>query len=153
MTPLEIPSPSVRTATELAPAKDAVNAVSALPSPPHSARVSISGLGQALSKTDKAQGRYKDIDDSDLPDATKQLLRMIRDLRQMLEQLTQELQRIQADKIMPAEAKRIRLLQLNAQMSAVNGALIQATQKLASMMRDTKMDQSQQMTAGQLALR
>lgn len=153
MTPLEMLSPVVRPATGLAPIEHQADADTARPAPPLSTRVSISGHGQALSKAGGAQGRYKDIDDSDLPDEVKHLLRMIRDLRQMLERLAQELQQVQADGIMSAETKRVRLLQLQAQMSAVNGALMQATQKLASMMQETKLDSSQQMMPGHLALR
>ena len=83
----------------------------------------------------------------------KRLLRMIRELREKLAKLVQELQAVQADQHMPHEIKRNRLLQLQAQMSALNGAMLTATRKLASMMRDLQLDQAQQMTAGQLALR
>lgn len=152
MAPLEIPSVSVRPTSGLASNEGSNSIGSADIVSKSSTQVSISGLGQTLSKTGEAQGRYKDIDDSDLPDTVKQLLRMIRDLRLMLNQLAQELQQLQLDKAMPAEAKRIRLLQLNAQMSSVNGALIQATQKMASLMRDIKLDANQQMAAAQLAL-
>lgn len=152
MTPLEMFSSVVRPAAGLAPAESKIDSNNRQPAPPLSTRVSISSPGQALSKAGGAQGRYQDIEDSGLPDTVKHLLRMIRDLRQMLERLAQELQQVQADGAMSAETKRVRLLQLQAQMSAVNGTLIQATQKLTSLMRDTKLDRGQQMMAGHLAL-
>src|SRR5690606_40718157 len=98
-------------------------------------------------------GRYQDIEDSDLPEAVKNLLRMIRDLRAKLAQLMRELRAVQADDSMNPEARRIRLQQIQAQMSALNGALIAATQKLAALMRDIRLGKEQQMAAAQLALR
>lgn len=152
MTPLEMLSPVVRPAADLAPAEKQTN-YSKLPSaPPMSTRISISGSGQALSKAGGADGRYEDINNSDLPSGVKHLLRMIRDLRLMLNKLAQELQAVRADQIMSAETKRVRLLQIQAQLSAVNGALMQAAQKLASMVHDSKLDSGQQMMAGHLAL-
>ncbi|MGB6240916.1 MAG: hypothetical protein WBF69_00365 [Castellaniella sp.] len=153
MIPLEALSSALRPVVDRAAADSPVASGGAhLLPPPLSAQSSISGLGQLLSKTHGAKSRYQDIEDSDLPDGVKNLLRAIRDLRETLNRLMRELQQIQADKQMPAEAKRTRLLQLQAQISSVNGALIQTTQKLASMLRNMKLDQAQQMTAGQLAL-
>jgi CHASE3 domain sensor protein len=78
---------------------------------------------------------------------------MIRDLRAKLAQLMRELRAVQADDSMNPEARRIRLQQIQAQMSALNGALIAATQKLAALMRDIRLGKGQQMAAAQLALR
>ncbi|MHA3901999.1 hypothetical protein ACTPOE_00085 [Castellaniella sp. WN] len=126
--------------------------------PPASARTSISDLGRALSgvasrTSSNAANRYQDIDDSDLPDAVKSLLRMIRDLRERLAELARELQAVQADENMDPEAKRARLRQIQAQMGTLNGALVSATQKLSSLMREMKLDKAQQLAAAQLALR
>ncbi|WP_323016677.1 hypothetical protein [Castellaniella sp.] len=155
MMPLEALSSVLPAATDHSPAeRKTVAGVTHLAPPlsPLSAQSSISNLGRTLSKTGAVQSRYQDIEDSDLPDGAKSLLRMIRDLREMLNRLARELQQVQADKQMPAETKRVRLLQLQAQISAVNSALVQATQKLASLIRNASLDQAQQMTAGQLAL-
>jgi hypothetical protein len=100
-----------------------------------------------------ASGRYKDIDDSDLPDTVKHLLRMIRELREKLAKLAQELNDVQNDRHMNPDTRRTRLLQIQAQISALNGAMLTATRKLAGMLRDLKLDQAQQMSAAQLALR
>ncbi|WP_323000186.1 hypothetical protein [Castellaniella sp.] len=152
MNPLEALSSALHPVTRSAsPEGRAVSGVTQL-EPPSWFQDSISDLGRALSRTAQARGTDRDIEDSDLPDAVKSLLRMIRDLRRMLDRLMQELQQVQADEVMSADTKRSRLLQLQAQISAANGALIGATQKLASMLRDMKLDQAQQMTAGQLAL-
>lgn len=119
-------------------------------------RASISDLGRTMSKAASGsvatRNRYQDIDDSDLPETVKHLLRMIRDLRERLAELARELQAIQADESLDPETRRTRLLSLRAQMSALNGALMSATQKLASLMRDMRLDQAQQMSAAQLAL-
>ncbi|MGB6007346.1 hypothetical protein [Castellaniella sp.] len=120
-------------------------------------RSSISDLGRALSAASSkvassASNRYRDIDDSDLPDAVKNLLRMIRDLREKLAELARDLRETQADEGMDPEVKRTRLRQIQAQMSALNGALMAATQKLSSLMREMKLDKEQQMSAAQLAL-
>ncbi|MFC4447400.1 hypothetical protein [Castellaniella denitrificans] len=126
--------------------------------PPASVRSSISDLGRALSQVasrnaSNASDRDQDIDDSDLPDAVKNLLRMIRDLRERLAELARELQAVQTDEGMDPELRRARLLRIRAQMGTLNGALVAATQKLSSLMREMKLDKSQQMTAAQLALR
>lgn len=123
-----------------------------------SSKTSISDLGRALfqmsSKTaSSASKRNQDIDDSDLPDSVKSLLRMIRELRDKLAELARQLQEVQADQHMNPEVKRNRLLQLQAQMSALNGAMLMATRKLTSLMRDLKLDKAQQMSAAQLALK
>ncbi|MFC4296878.1 hypothetical protein ACFO0J_02330 [Castellaniella hirudinis] len=123
-----------------------------------SAKASISDLGRALShmssKTaSSASKRNQDIDDSDLPDSVKTLLRMIRELREKLAELARELQEVQADPHMNPEVKRSRLLQLQAQMSALNGAMLMASRKLTSLMRDLKLDKAQQISAAQLALK
>lgn len=152
MIPLEALSSALPSVAERAPTEGKAASGHVHLASPLSAQTSISNLGHALSNTNTPKNRHKDIEDSDLPDHVKSLLRMIRDLRQTLERLMRELQQIRADKQMPDETRRIRLLQLQAQVSAVNGALIQATQKLADMIRDAKLDQAQQMTAGQLAL-
>ena len=126
------------------------------PDAPASSRASISDLGRAMSLaasgSTATRSRYRDIDDSDLPDAVKHLLRMIRDLRERLAELARELQAVQADDRLDPEVKHARLLQIQAQMSSLNGALVSATQKLASLMRDMQLDQAQQMSAAQLAL-
>ena len=123
---------------------------------PASSRASISDLGRTLSRASPVSagtpGRYRDIDDSDLPETVKHLLRMIRDLRERLAELVRDLQAVQADESLDPETRRTRLLQLRAQMSALNGALMSATQKLASLMRGMQLDQAQQMSAAQLAL-
>jgi len=123
-----------------------------------SSRPSISDLGRALSRVSSrnasgASNRDQDIDDSELPDAVKNLLRMIRDLRERLAELARELRAVQADEGMDPEVKRARLLQIRAQMGALNGALVSATQKLSGLMREMKLDKAQQMTAAQLALK
>ncbi|CAM5196185.1 hypothetical protein CDEN61S_01853 [Castellaniella denitrificans] len=78
---------------------------------------------------------------------------MIRDLRERLAELARELQAVQTDEGMDPELMRARLLRIRAQMGTLNGALVAATQKLSSLMREMKLDKSQQMTAAQLALR
>ncbi len=123
-----------------------------------SSKSSISDLGRALAEMStktsaSASRRHQDIDDSDLPDAVKNLLRMIRDLRERLAELARELQAVQTDEGMDPELRRARLLRIRAQMGTLNGALVAATQKLSSLMREMKLDKSQQMTAAQLALR
>ncbi|GAA0222662.1 hypothetical protein GCM10009125_09640 [Castellaniella daejeonensis] len=153
--PLSSALPSV---APLTPMGAKAMAGGALANPPSSAQPAISSLGRALFEAasgtqSSATGRYQDIEDSDLPEAVKNLLRMIRDLRAKLAQLMRELRAVQADDSMNPEARRIRLQQIQAQMSALNGALIAATQKLAALMRDIRLGKGQQMAAAQLALR
>src|SRR5690606_25008733 len=59
----------------------------AAPEASSSSGTAISDLGRALSQassrtSSSASSRYQDIEDSDLPDSVKNLLRMIRELRE-----------------------------------------------------------------------
>ena len=91
--PLSSALPSV---APLTPMGAKAMAGGALANPPSSAQPAISSLGRALFEAasgtqSSATGRYQDIEDSDLPEAVKNLLRMIRDLRAKLAQLMREL--------------------------------------------------------------
>lgn len=127
------------------------------PDAPASSRASISDLGRAMSElpfrnASNVSSRYQDIDDSDLPDKIKHLLRMIRDLREKLAELARDLQAVQADEDMAPEAKRARLRQIQAQMGMLHTSLVSATQKLSSLVREMKLDKAQQMVASKLAM-
>lgn len=156
MNALEPLSFSALPAAGAAQAGGTADAVEKFLDAPRLSQPSISTLGRALSKaasgTAAGTSPYQDIEDSDLPDTVKHLLRMIRDLRERLAELTRELQAVQADETLSPDTKRTRMLQIRAQMSALNGALMTATRKLASLMREMQLDQAQQMSAAQLAL-
>ncbi|MGA0583602.1 MAG: hypothetical protein ACO2ER_06795 [Castellaniella sp.] len=156
MNPLDALTFSVPSAAGHARGGGKVSVETSFPDAAASSRTSISDLGRTMSKSASGsvatRSRYRDIDESDLPETIKHLLRMIRDLRARLAELERELRAVQADGSLDPETRRARLLPLRAQMSALNGALMSATQKLAGLMRDMRLDQAQQMSAAQLAL-
>ncbi|MGX5659908.1 hypothetical protein ACWKWV_09325 [Castellaniella ginsengisoli] len=156
MNPLDALTFSVPPAAGSARAGGKESVRAAFPDAVVSSRTSISDLGRAMSKSASGsvatRSRYRDIDESDLPETVKHLLRMIRDLRERLAELERELRAIQADGSLDPETRRARLLPLRAQMSALSGALMSATQKLAALMREMRLDQARQMSAAQLAL-
>lgn len=106
---------------------------------------SFSSLGKALSKTVEKSGEFQDIDDSGLPDAVKNILKIIRKLRQELAELSRMMQKVQADSHLDLEAKRVQFAQLQAQISEVNGALATASQMLADLLQNLKLGSTQAM--------
>ncbi|PAU87798.1 hypothetical protein CK507_09625 [Pseudomonas sp. WN033] len=113
-------------------------------------RVSLSQLGRELSA--KPDGKHKDIDDSDLPDSIKTLLKMIRELKLQIAIKLAELQELTADQSLDPEQKNARLQALRAELGGLNSALTSASNNLARLMRDQGLSSEQMQAAATLAL-
>lgn len=114
---------------------------------------SISDAGRALADAVGGARGSDDIEDSNLPDQIKSVLRHIRELRRMLEQLVLQLRQVQADARMEILVRRAREQQLQARISTYNAAMIAAMHKLNSLMNRVGLDSAQKMATVRLALK
>ncbi|UII74386.1 hypothetical protein LVW35_21165 [Pseudomonas sp. HN11] len=94
--------------------------------------VTISGAGLQAARNDA----NKDIDDSDLKDNIKQLLKMIRELKKQLEDKMAELAAAMADTSMTPEARQARIAGLQSDVTSLQGALATTQTQLAKAMKD-----------------
>ncbi|MBD9484232.1 hypothetical protein IB229_14700 [Pseudomonas sp. PDM14] len=109
-------------------------------------RVTLSELGRARS-TEK----NKDIDDSDLPDTVKDLLKMIRSLKQQLAAKQAELDALMAAQNLD-DSRRTKTEALQTEINSLQSALTGANASLIKAMRDAGLSPEQMQTAGTLAL-
>lgn len=110
-------------------------------------RVTLSELGRARSTEEN-----KDIDESDLPDTIKDLLKMIRALKQQLAAKQAELEALMADQNLDAESRKTKTEALQTEINSLQGALSSANANLVKAMRDAGLSPEQMQVAGSLAL-
>ncbi|AQT95825.1 MULTISPECIES: hypothetical protein [Pseudomonas] len=94
--------------------------------------VTISGAGLQAARNDA----NKDIDDSNLSDSVKQLLKMIRELKKQLEDKMAELAAAMADTSMTPEARQARVAGLQSDVTSLQAALATTQTQLAKAMKD-----------------
>ncbi len=114
--------------------------------------VDISSAGRTLAagKPADPSSRNSDIDNSNLPDTAKQLLKRIRQLRDELARKQQELQEVAASQNLSAEQKQMRMAALNQAISSLSGAMASTSAALVKAME--KASPEQQMSAASLAM-
>lgn len=120
-----------------------------------SVRVTLSNDGLQALRTGGAgntSNANSDIDDSDLPDTVKELLKRIRELRAQLQEKSLEMQRIMADQNLTEEQRKLATQRLQTEVASLNAALTQASQQLLDAMNDSKLDSTQRMTAASLIM-
>lgn len=116
--------------------------------------VDISPLGRNLAaQSSQRTDKNADIDNSDLPDAVKTLLKMIRELRAALEKKMQELREVQADMSLTPAQKKERMQMIQTEISGLSSALVGATQNLNQLLNGETLTDDQKMQAGALAMR
>lgn len=103
-------------------------------------RVSLSADGLARSK--QRDDKNADIEQSNLPDDVKQLLKMIRELKAQLAQKMAELQALMAQGNTDDQAHQARLRALQTEVGSLGGALNTANAQLVKVMRDLSNEQS-----------
>ncbi|MBB2496172.1 hypothetical protein [Aquipseudomonas ullengensis] len=110
-------------------------------------RVSLSELGriQSVAKND-------DIDESNLPDTVKEILKMMRALKQQIAEKKQELEAVMADQSLSPEARQVRVEALRGELNALQGALSSASANLIKVMREAGLSAEQKQTAAKLAM-
>lgn len=112
-------------------------------------RVTLSELGKSKSA---ASQKNQDIDDSNLPDLIKQMLKLIRDLKLQIDQKMLELQAVSADKGMTSDEQQLRMQALQSELATLNGALSSAYGSLTKAMRDMQLSSADMQTAMELLL-
>ena len=112
-------------------------------------RVSLSELGKSMSaKPDKNE----DIDKSELPQAIKDLLKMIRELRVQIAEKQAQIDAIMSDQSLDAEAKRQQIEGLQTELASLNSALTTANANLIKLMRENGLSSEQMQAATALAM-
>lgn len=112
-------------------------------------RVSLSELGKSMSaKPD----RNEDIDKSELPQAIKDLLKMIRELRVQIAEKQAQIDAIMSDQSLDAEAKRQQVEGLQTELASLNSALTTANANLVKLMRENGLSSEQMQAASTLAM-
>ncbi|MDX5373481.1 MAG: hypothetical protein LPK18_13730 [Pseudomonadaceae bacterium] len=110
-------------------------------------RVSLSELGRV-----RASAQHKDIDEAELPDNIKEILKLIRALRQQIAAKQAELEALMATAATDPEQQRLRVEALRGELAALQGALSTAQASLAQALQDKRLSDSQRMQAASLAL-
>lgn len=129
----------------------AISPQSAMGDAKQSIHVDLSATAQSMGKNQPAKNQ--DIDDSDLPDAVKDLLKYIREIRAMLEEKMRELSAAMSDHSLSDEERRIRIDNLQTEVSMLNSALMSANGQLLKLMKSMDLSSGQQLNAGALAMK
>ncbi|MGE8362416.1 hypothetical protein [Pseudomonas sp.] len=112
-------------------------------------RVFLSEAGQARSASDK---KNRDIDDADLPELIKNILKMIRELKAQIAAKKAELEAVMADQNLSADERRLKAEAIQTELASLNGALISANANLIKVMREQGLSPEQMQTAASLAM-
>lgn len=105
--------------------------------------VSLSELGKTKAKQAE---KNREIDDSNLPDIIKQMLKTIRDLKQQIADKQAEIDKAKQDGLQ-SEQQQEKLQLLQTELNMLNGALVSAQQGLNKAMQQQKLSDEQIQTA------
>lgn len=109
-------------------------------------RVSLSELGQA-----RASAKNEDIDEAELPDNIKEILKLIRALRQQIAEKQAALQALLAQTGMDADARQMHADALHSELISLQAALSGAQASLVNALRDKRLSDDQCLQAASLA--
>ena len=105
-------------------------------------RISMSASTLGARRTAKeAAPKDSDIDNSNLPDNVKNLLKRMRELREKLEEKVQQLQELSHSTEGTPEQRRMRIEALNSEVSALTAAMSKLSADLAQATRKFTSDQ------------
>jgi vacuolar-type H+-ATPase subunit I/STV1 len=110
-------------------------------------RVSLSELGKV-----RATAQHDDIDEADLPDNIKEILKLIRALRQQIAEKQAELQALMAETGMDPQVRQMRVEALRGELSSLQGALSTTQASLVEALKDKRLSNDQRMQAASLAM-
>lgn len=116
-------------------------------------RISAEGLNAAAKYQKSEKNKNADIDDSDLPDAVKNMLKRIRDLREQLAQKQLELQQVMADQRLSEQEKEQKVTSLQAEIAALSGALVSVSNELNELLNSKHISADQKKAAGFLLMK
>ena len=110
-------------------------------------RVTLSELGKA-----RAAAKNDDIDEAELPDNIKEILKMIRALRQQIAEKKAELQALATDTTLNPELRQARIEALQGELTSLQAALSGAQASLVAALKDKRLSDDQRMQASSLAM-
>ncbi|WP_342650936.1 hypothetical protein [Pseudomonas sp. REB1044] len=112
--------------------------------------VDISNL--SIEKLKKENEENKDIDESGLPEATKEILKNIRRIKKQIEEKQAELRAIEQDGTLDPQTRMIKIQGAQAAIKTLQGMLTEATGALAKQMKHG-LSADQALKAGSLAMK
>lgn len=112
-----------------------------------SLRVSLSELSRT-----RASAKNEDVDEAELPDNIKEIVKLIRALRQQIAEKQAELQALAADGDMDPELRQVKAEALRSELATLQSALTSAQFELADALKDKRLSDDQRMQALKLAM-
>lgn len=112
-----------------------------------SLRVSLSELART-----RASAKNEDVDEAELPDNIKEIVKLIRALRQQIAEKQAELQALAADGDMDPELRQVKAEALRSELATLQSALTSAQFELADALKDKRLSDDQRMQALKLAM-
>lgn len=100
--------------------------------------IQVSLSEEGLYKSAEAD-KNKDIDESNLPEVIKDLMKRIRELKEQLQELSQKLQEVAYNSELTDEEKEMQLKLIQTEISSVDKALRDAMNNLNQAMRDLEL--------------
>ncbi|WP_330212221.1 hypothetical protein [Pseudomonas sp. Z18(2022)] len=132
---INVPAVSVWKAADAAKEKDDAAKVPASETKAtEGVKVTISGAGMGMASAKKSSN--SDIDESSLSDASKQLLKMIRELKKQLAQKMAELSAAMANTSLSPEARQAKVAGLQGDVATIQAGLMTAQTQLAKVLKD-----------------
>ncbi|MDD0843729.1 hypothetical protein [Pseudomonas sp. Gutcm_11s] len=110
-------------------------------------RVSLSELGRV-----RSAAKNDDIDEADLPDNIKEILKLIRALRQQIAEKQAELQALMTEPGADPQLQQARAEALRSELASLQGALSTAQAGLVQALKDKRLSDDQRMQAASLAM-
>lgn len=126
-------TPQVLTAADALAGKKVDDKPAPPPVPGEGVVVTISGAG--LKAAQAGNNPNKDIDDSNLKDNIKQLLKMIRELRKQLADKMAQLQATMSDASLTPEARQAKVASLQGDVASIQAGLMTAQAQLAKSLK------------------
>ena len=111
-----------------------------------SVKVSLSGRAERAQQSRNTQ----DIDDSDLPQLIKQLLKQIRELKQQIAELQQQMAELARQQGLTDEERATRLDAMRTELTSLSSALTSAYSALAKAMKQQDLSDEQRTSVLQL---
>lgn len=112
-------------------------------------RVSLSAMGRGMSASPSG---HQAVDDSDLPDAIKHAVKMIRELKAQIALKQAELRRLTQSRALDPQAQRLEVEALQASLATLHGALASANANLIRLMHEQGLSPEQMRSAAMLAM-
>ncbi|NYT61432.1 hypothetical protein H0A66_03710 [Alcaligenaceae bacterium] len=114
--------------------------------------VDLSGTGRSLSASKLPRAKNDDIDDSGLPEAVKQALKLIREIKAQLQEKLQELQAVKNNPRLTTEQRKARAMAVQSEINILSAALTAATGRLLQLIDNIPMSDDQKMTTSMLSM-